>query len=42
MENVDAITNAANGLLEHGGGVARAIKMAGGKAFQEESFKYIE
>jgi O-acetyl-ADP-ribose deacetylase (regulator of RNase III) len=34
---VDAITNAANTLLRHGGGVAAAIARAGGPAVQRES-----
>jgi O-acetyl-ADP-ribose deacetylase (regulator of RNase III) len=34
---VDAIANAANTELQHGGGVARAISQAGGPAVQQES-----
>ena len=41
-DEVDAITNAANGHLAHGGGVAGAIRAAGGKGFQAESNKYID
>ncbi|WP_375482976.1 macro domain-containing protein [uncultured Mycobacterium sp.] len=35
--DVDAITNAANTQLKHGGGVAAAIARAGGPAVQHES-----
>ena len=37
QERVDAIVNAANGKLRHGGGLAAAIVKRGGKEVQEES-----
>jgi len=40
-ENVDAIVNAANEHLQHGGGVAWAISKKGGRAIQEESDDWI-
>jgi putative ATPase len=40
-EEVDAIVNAANERLQHGGGVARAISQKGGPSIQEESEAWI-
>ena len=40
-EEVDAIVNAANERLQHGGGVAWAISKKGGPAIQEESDQWI-
>ena len=41
-EEVDAITNAANEYLVHGGGVAGAIARAGGPAINKESKQYVK
>jgi len=40
-EKVDAIVNAANEYLQHGGGVARTISKKGGSAIQKESDAWI-
>ena len=40
-EKVDAIVNAANEHLQHGGGVAWAISRRGGPAIQQESDEWI-
>jgi len=41
-EKVDAIVNAANARLNHGGGVAFAIAQKGGPIITEESKKWVE
>lgn len=40
--DTDAIVNAANSQLQHGGGVARAILLKGGKTIQEESDVWVK
>jgi O-acetyl-ADP-ribose deacetylase (regulator of RNase III) len=40
-EEVDAIVNAANAFLQHGGGVARAISKKGGSTIQKESNAWV-
>ena len=42
IEEVDAIVNAANDQLQHGGGVAWAIVRRGGNIIQEESDQWIQ
>lgn len=42
QEEVEAIVNAANSYLKHGGGVAGAIVRAGGEVIQKESDEYVK
>jgi len=42
LDEVDAIVNAANEQLQHGGGVAWAIVRRGGDVIQDESDKWIK
>jgi O-acetyl-ADP-ribose deacetylase (regulator of RNase III) len=42
LEPVDAIVNAANAQLQHGGGVAWAISRRGGEAIQRESDAWVK
>lgn len=42
LEDTDAIVNAANEYLEHGGGVAFAIVQRGGEIIQEESSAWVK
>ena len=41
VEDAEAIVNAANGNLIHGGGLARAIVVKGGAVIQDESDRYV-
>lgn len=42
LESTDAIVNAANEYLEHGGGVAFSIVQRGGEIIQEESSAWVK
>ncbi|HJW91906.1 MAG TPA: macro domain-containing protein [Anaerolineales bacterium] len=42
QENVDAIINAANSNMQHGGGVAGAILRRGGPSIQQESDAWVQ
>jgi O-acetyl-ADP-ribose deacetylase len=41
MQDVDAVVNAANEHLQHGGGVAAALARGGGRSVQQESSAYV-
>lgn len=41
LEKVDAIVNAANSYLQHGGGVAGVISLSGGAIIQQESDRWL-
>lgn len=42
LEKVDAIVNAANSYLQHGGGVAGVISLSGGTVIQQESDRWVQ
>jgi O-acetyl-ADP-ribose deacetylase (regulator of RNase III) len=42
QEPVDAIVNAANSYLQHGGGVAGVISLSGGPVIQQESDQWVQ
>ncbi len=42
LEQVDAIVNAANSYLQHGGGVAGVISLSGGSIIQQESDRWVQ
>jgi O-acetyl-ADP-ribose deacetylase (regulator of RNase III) len=42
LENVDAIVNAANNRLQHGGGIAGMIVLKGGSVIQKESDRWVK
>jgi len=41
VEDAEAVVNAANGMLRHGGGVAAALVKKGGNIIQTESDEYV-